>query len=148
VPEDVRASQLLDQAPDAVIYADVAGVIRYWNGAAERVFGHRSPDAVGHSLDLIIPEQFRAAHWAGYERAVAAGRTKYVGQALTTRAQRADDAAIYVDLAFAIIHGDDGAVTGVLATARDVTARFTAERELRRRLRALEERTGDAGPAD
>lgn len=141
--EPVDAARLLDQAPDAVIYADHTGVIRYWNPAAERVFGYQPAQAVGRSLDLIVPQEFRDAHWAGYQRAVAAGATKYVGRALTTRALRADGSSTYVDLAFEIVHDSDGAVTGVMATARDVTERFTAERAMRRRLRELEASTRD-----
>lgn len=139
MPDDVLdAQRLLDQAADALIYADVSGTIRYWNPAAARIFGHAPERAMGESLDLIIPEQFHDAHWAGYERATASGVTKYAGQALTTRALRADGSSLYVELSFAVIHGAEGTVTGVLAHARDITERFGQERATRRRLRELE----------
>lgn len=148
VADDVLdAQRLLDQAADALIYADLSGTIRYWNAAAARIFGHSPAQAVGENLDLIVPEQFRAAHWAGYERATAAGVTKYAGQALTTRSVRADGSTLYVELSFAIIHATDGTVTGVLAHARDVTERFERDRAARRRLRQLEEQLASA-PAD
>lgn len=136
--EPTLATQVLEESPDAVIFAGTDGMIAYWNAAAERVFGHSGAQALGQSLDLIIPEQFRDAHWTGYDRALAAGETKYAGQALTTRATRADGETIYVDLAFAILKGPDGAAVGALATARDVTERFNRDRETRRRLRELE----------
>lgn len=132
------ALALLDQSPDAVIYAGTDGMIQYWNESAERVFGHRAADAVGKSLDVIIPEQFRDAHWTGYDRALAARETKYKGQALTTRAMRADGETIYVDLGFAIILDSAGEAIGAMATARDVTERFQRDRETRRKLRELE----------
>ena len=70
---------LLAQAPDALIYCDLDGRIRLWNAAAAALFGHRAEQAVGHSLDIIIPERFRAAHWAGFAHAVASGAAKYHG---------------------------------------------------------------------
>jgi PAS domain S-box-containing protein len=129
---------LVDQAPDGVIFADREGVVRVWNEAAERIFGFAESEAVGRRLDIIIPESLREAHWAGYERALAAGDTKYRGQSLPTKAVKADGSTIYVELSFAILHGHDGAVTGALATARDITERFERDRVMRRRLRELE----------
>lgn len=131
---------LISQAPDAVIFADLEGIVREWNPAAERIFGHTAEEAVGQSLDLIIPERFREAHWTGYRRALAAGETKYSGQVLPTRSVRKDGATIYVELTFAIIHNSDGHVIGALANARDITERWAREREQRQRAQELERR--------
>ena len=132
------ARTLLDQNPDAVIYAGTDGMIAYWNAAAQRVFGHSAEAAIGQSLDLIIPEQFRDAHWTGYDRALGEKATKYAGQALATRATRADGETIYVELGFSIVLDSAGEAIGALATARDITERFNRDRETRRRLRELE----------
>jgi PAS domain S-box-containing protein len=140
-----RRDRLFEQAPDAIIFADGDGIIREWNAAAERVFGHTATEALGQSLDLIIPEQFRDAHWRGYARALAAGETQYRGQAMPTRSVRRDGETIYVELTFSIIHGADGEVTGALAHARDISERWEREREQRRRLRELEERLESTG---
>jgi PAS domain S-box-containing protein len=134
------ASILVEEAPDAVIFAGLGGRIVLWNPAAERIFGHTAAEAVGQSLDIIIPESLREAHWAGYERALAAGDTKYRGQSLPTKSMRADGTQIYVELSFAIVHGADGAVIGALAHARDISERFERDRDMRRRLRDLESR--------
>lgn len=134
----MRADAIIEQAPDALIFADRAGVVRSWNAAAERIFGHSAAEAVGQNLDLIVPEQFREAHWAGYERAVAEGVSKYAGQALPTRAARSDGEQIYVELSFSIAHAEGGEVVGALAMVRDITERFTADRAERRRVRELE----------
>ena len=109
-----------------------------WNAAAERIFGFDAATMAGKGLDAIIPEQFRDAHWKGYDRALADGDTKFRGQALATRATRADGEAIYVELSFAIVKDDAGVVTGAMACARDITERFNRDREMRRRLRELE----------
>ena len=138
-------SRLLEQSPDAVIFAGTDGVIVVWNAAAERVFGHKASEAIGQNLDIIIPEQFRNAHWTGYDRALGDGATKYRGQALTTRATRADGETIYVDLGFEIIKDASGGVIGAMATARDVTERFNRDRETRRELRELREASKAAG---
>lgn len=135
--EDQLMKEMLDQAPDAVIFADMSGRIAYWNTAAERVFGHSAKEVQGERLDLIIPEAQREAHWRGFDRALAAGETKYWGKALPTRAVRAGGEAIYVELSFAIVKSGDE-VVGALAFARDITERWTQDREMRRRLRELE----------
>jgi PAS domain S-box-containing protein len=134
----VELALLVEQAPDAVIFADREGVVRVWNAAAERVFGFAASEAIGRELNIIIPESLRDAHWTGYDRALAAGDTKYRGQSLPTKALRADGSTIYVELSFAIVRDRDGAVIGALAHARDITERFERDRQLRRRLRELE----------
>jgi PAS domain S-box-containing protein len=60
-------------APTGIVMADTAGVITAWSAGAERLLGHPAADAVGRSLDLIVPEAYRAAHWTGFRRAVATG---------------------------------------------------------------------------
>jgi PAS domain S-box-containing protein len=131
---------LINQAPDANIFADLDGIIREWNPAAERIFGHSAMEAIGQSLDLIVPDRFREAHWTGYKRALSEGTTKYSGQALPTRSVRKNGDTIYVELTFAIIHDLNGVVVGALANARDITERWSHEREQRKRLRELEEK--------
>ena len=133
-----RAAILVDQSPDAIVFADTKGTIRVWNEAATRVFGFAKDKALGANLDIIIPERFRGAHWRGFERAIADGVTKYVGQALPTRSTRADGTQIYVELSFAIVLDGDGDVVGALAHARDITERFEKERADRKRTQELE----------
>jgi PAS domain S-box-containing protein len=132
------SAMLVEQGPDAVIYADLQGLIRVWNPAAERIFGRAAADAVGQRLDIIIPEPLRDAHWQGYARAIEAGDTKYRGQSLPTKALKADGSAFYVELSFSILRAPDGNVLGAMAQARDITERFERDRVTRRRLRELE----------
>lgn len=114
---------LLEQAPDALIYCDLKGTIQLWNAAATEMFGHGAGHALGQSLDIIVPQRFRAAHWAGFHRAVASGTAKYHGQVLTTRAEHADGRKLYVDLSFGLIRDATGTVVGVLSVARVNSAR-------------------------
>jgi len=129
---------IVDQAPDAIIFADRDGMIRVWNRGAERIFGYPAADALGSSLDLIIPERFRRAHWEGFQRALDTGRTKYADRVLTTRSAHRDGSKLYVDLSFGLVTDDGGAILGALAIGRDCTARYAADAALRSRLAALE----------
>jgi PAS domain S-box-containing protein len=136
--EAVAYETLVAQSPDAMIFADISGQIRAWNAAAQRIFGHSAGDAIGQTLDLIVPEQFRQAHWTGFHRAVGEGTTKYEGQSLPTRSVGADGQQIYVELSFAIVQDASGNTIGALATARDITERFEHDRAERRRVREME----------
>ena len=139
---------LVEQSPDATIFADLDGIIRTWNLAAERIFGWTQGSAIGQRLDIIIPESLRERHWVGYARALLAGDTKYRGQSLPTKSMRSDGTPIYVELSFGIVHAADGAVVGAMAQARDITERFEHEKVSRRRLRELEALLGPTAERD
>ena len=124
----ILETALIAQAPDAIIFADRAGVIRLWNQAAEALFGHSAADIVGHTLDLIIPELSRTAHWAGFFRAVQLGRFAKDEVLLTSRALTKDGRIIAVELSAAIIRSDCGQVQGIMAIGRDVTERAPVSR--------------------
>ena len=141
--EHALARLLVTQAEDGLIFADREGMIRVWSAGAERIFGYPRAEAIGQTLDLIVPERFREAHWRGFDRALETGVTRYAGQLLPTRSARKDGTAIYIELSFAMIHDGD-AVIGVLAGARDITERFTREREERARTRVIEEQPAAA----
>ena len=129
---------LVEQAPDAVIFADAQGAIRIWNGRAEQIFGYAASEVLGQSLDIIIPERLRGAHWRGFEAALSSRQTKYAGRVLTTRSVHKDGRALYVDLSFALIEAPAGGVAGVLAIARDATERYLEHKALRERVGTLE----------
>ena len=127
------AEAILDQAADAVIFADTEGVIRTWNAAAARVFGFSAEEALGKSLDLIIPEHLRQAHWTGFRRAMQSGATRLAGRPTLTRGLHKDGRRLYVEMSFAVVRASSGSVAGAVAVARDATARYEEERARRRR---------------
>lgn len=131
---------IVEQAPEAIIFSDREGLIRLWNGGAQNVFGHTADEAMGQSLDIIIPEHLRRAHWDGFNRAVNTGQQKYVNRVLTTRSMHKNGDKLYVDLSFALVCDGAGAVVGALAVGRDCTARHQADSTLRARLKELEEK--------
>lgn len=133
---------VLAQIADALIFADREGKIRIWNAAAEALFGIPASAAIGQSLDLIIPERLRAAHWEGFHRAIATRQTRLAGKAVITRATTAAGASIYVEMSFALVHDENGEVLGSVSLARDATERRQRERTLQQRMSALEAQSG------
>jgi PAS domain S-box-containing protein len=139
-PENVPFAGIVAGIADAVIYADRNGTIRAWNEGATEIFGFSADEAVGQSLDLIIPERLREAHWRGYRAAIErAGTTGGRRARLTRGTHREPDRPLYVEMSFAIVRGQDGSATGAVAVARDVTQRHLDERAKRKR-----EFTGDS----
>ncbi|MDR3451857.1 MAG: PAS domain S-box protein [Rhodoferax sp.] len=131
---------IVEQAPEAIIFADCEGAIRLWNAGAETVFGLTADEALGQSLDIIIPERLRRAHWDGFNHAISSGQPKYVNRVLTTRSVHKNGTKLYVDLSFALVRDEAGAIIGALAVGRDCTARYLADGALRARLNELEEK--------
>jgi len=136
--QDAVYRRIVEQTTDAVIFADREGLIRIWNRGAEVVFGFPSAEALGQSLDIIIPEELRKRHWEGYNRAIDAGRTRLGGRVLVTRGLHRDGSRLYVDLSFAVIVDDEGRAEGALAIGRNVTERYLADKALRKRVAELE----------
>jgi PAS domain S-box-containing protein len=130
--------EIVDGAPDAIVFADRDGVIRLWNAGAEAMFGYGVDEAVGQTLDLIIPERLRARHWTGFNNTMASGVTRYASQVLAVPAIRKDGTSISVEFTVALLHEPSGALVGITAIIRDVTARWEEERALKKRLAALE----------
>ena len=123
------ADEILDQVADALICANHTGAIIRWNRACTALFGYTAEDALGQSLDLIIPEHLRAAHWGGFDAAMTKGTLKLQGRPTLTRALHKSGRRLYVEMTFAIVKGDAGSeVLGAVAVARDVTERVERER--------------------
>lgn len=130
---------IIEQMADAMIYSNRQGNVEAWNPAAEALFGYCSEEAIGQSLDLIIPEHLRDAHWTGFNRAMASGSTKNGGRAAITRSLTKTRGTIYVEMSFAVVADREGNTIGSVAVARDATQRHQNEREQRERLKALQE---------
>lgn len=110
--------KLLDELPDALIVADLKGVIQIWNKKAESMFKIKKVDAIHRSLDIIIPVHLRNAHWAGFHRAISADDTRLNGAPVRTKALLGDGSTTFVDMAFSLTHDEDGHLVGVTAIAR------------------------------
>jgi PAS domain S-box-containing protein len=126
--------RVLDGSPDAILICDRAGIVRYWNAAAERIFGYSVTEACGSSLNLIIPERLRVRHWAGWEATMTTGITRYGdGQLLAVPALHKDGRRISIEFSIQLLADDAGRIEWVAAILRDVTERFNREKQLRAR---------------
>jgi PAS domain S-box-containing protein len=105
-------------------------MIERWNAAAAAMFGYTLPEALGQSLDLIIPEHLRAVHWRGFEAAMASGTTRLHGRPTLTQARHKSGSRLYVEMSFALVADAAGAVLGAVVIVRDVTERMERERVL------------------
>lgn len=129
------AARLVAALPDAIVHADAKGLIQVWNHGAERIFGFTAAEALGRSLDLIIPEPLRDRHWQGYRATMATGQSRYgAGDLLSVPALRKDGTRISVEFTLVAFKAPDGRIEGVSAVMRDVTARFEELRALKRKL--------------
>ncbi|MGH7155635.1 MAG: PAS domain-containing protein, partial [Acetobacteraceae bacterium] len=132
------ANELVARMPDAVIHAGADGMILYWNDGATRIFGFTAAEAIGQSLDIIIPESLRARHWDGFDHTMKTGETRYgAGDVLAVPAIRKDGQRVSVEFTVTPFRGPDGKIVGIAAVLRDVSKRFAETRALRRELEAL-----------
>jgi len=138
---EIELRQLVEAIGDAVIVADRNGAIALWNPAAERIFGFTETEALGRSLDLIIPERQREKHWNGYNQTMQTGQTRYATDILRVPALHKDGHRLSIAFTVALLYAENE-VTGIAAVVRDETTRFKEERDLRKRLEALEASSG------
>lgn len=136
--------QLVNAVGDAVVVCDASGAITFWNPAAERVFGFAEKEALGQSLDLIIPERQRQRHWDGYDKTMQTGQTRYGNDVLRVPALHKDGRALSIAFTVALLYSAEKTVTAIIAIIRDETARFNEERSLRKRVAELEAKTVEA----
>jgi PAS domain S-box-containing protein len=130
--------RIVETVGDAVVFADRDGIIRLWNKAAEGIFGYTEKEAIGQSLDLIIPERQRGMHWKGYRKTMLNGVTKYGSETLAVPAVTKDGERISIEFTINLLRDGDGKILGPVAVIRDVTAKWYRERLMRQRIAFLE----------
>lgn len=130
--------RIIADSNDAIMFSDRTGIIRLWNSGAERMFGYTGKEAMGQSLDLIIPENLRGRHWDGYFRVMESGSSHYSVDLLSAPAQRKDGSRISTEFSMVMVKDIEGKMLGVAAIIRDVSARWQREKDLKERIRLLE----------
>jgi len=146
--QEQLCKQIVENSSDAIMFADREGIIRLWNRGAERMLGYTAEEALGQSLDLIIPENLRGRHWDGYYRVMESGESRYSSEMLSAPALRKDGTRISTEFSMVMVKEDGGSVLGVAAVIRDVTARWQREKELKERIRMLEAHIAETDRAD
>ena len=130
--------QLLKTIGDGVVVADAKGNIIFWNAAAERIFGFTEQEAIGQSLDLIVPERQRQRHWDGYHKTMDTGQTRYGHDLLRVPALHKEGRPLSIAFTVAMLYTPDQEVSAIVAIVRDETKRWTDERDMRKRIAELE----------
>jgi PAS domain S-box-containing protein len=131
----LAADAILSAAADAVVATDRDGIIQVWNPGAERIFGHRADEALGQSLDLIIPERLRARHWEGFRHVMATGVSRYgAGDLLSVPGICKDGRRVSLEFTIVPLKDQQGQMQGLAAVMRDVTSRFEEIRGLKQKL--------------
>ena len=135
--------KIVEESPVAILFGDREGKIRLWNGGAEAMFGYTAAEALGQSMDLIVPERQRARHWEGWDRVMATGMTRYGHDVLAVPALKKDGSRISVEFYILLLRAPTGEILGAAALMQDVTARWQQQKELKARLQALEARAAE-----
>jgi PAS domain S-box-containing protein len=144
LPSDL-AERLLAGSPDAILICDPAGIVRYWNAAAQRMFGFRASETVGVSMNLIIPERLRARHWTAWDATMRTGITRYGdGRLLAVPALHKDGRQISIEFSIQLVKNAGGVIEWVVAVIRDVTERYRREKAQHARITALEAKISDS----
>lgn len=129
---------IVQKAPDAILFSDHEGIIRLWNRGCELVFGFTEAEALGQSLDLIIPEKLRARHWEGYHQVMKTGVSAYGTKLLSVPALHRDGRQLSCAFSIVLLKDDQGQPTGVASIMRDVTEAWGREKTLKERIAQLE----------
>lgn len=135
ISTSVLADAVLHTSSDAIVASDKDGMVQFWNAGAERIFGYTSGDAMGKSLDIIIPERLRARHWQGYRQVMATGESRYGhGDVLAVPGSRKDGTGVSLEFTIVPLRDETGQMIGMAAIMRDVTSRFEEMRALRQKI--------------
>ena len=130
---------MIDFAQDGILFADRDGKIRIWNSGAEKIFGYTSEEAIGKSLDLIVPEKLRERHWEGYRTVMETGVSRYASELLKVPAAHKDGKRISVEFTIILVRSHANQILGSAAIMRDVTELWQHEKDLKGRLKFLED---------
>jgi PAS domain S-box-containing protein len=130
--------QIIENSPDAILFADRDGIIDLWNSGAEAIFGYKKEDVQGKSLDLIIPEKLRQRHWESYHTVMKTGESRYGDKLLKVPAVRKDGTSISVEFTIMLVRNLRNEIMGTAAIIRDVTERWKQEKDLKQTVKLLE----------
>jgi PAS domain S-box-containing protein len=143
---DIDLNALVSAIGDAIVVSDREGKVIVWNPAAERMFGFSEAEALGQSMDMIIPERLRKRHWEGFDKSMETGTTRYGHDVLRVPAVDKAGRAMSIAFTVAMLFGPDGKVSAIASVIRDETSRFAEDRALRKRIVDLEAQIAGGAP--
>jgi PAS domain S-box-containing protein len=130
--------QIIENSQDAILFADRDGIVNLWNSGAEAIFGYKAEEIQGKNLDLIIPEKLRQRHWDGYQGVMKTGETRYGKELLKVPAMRKDGKTISVEFTILLVRNRQNEIFGTASIIRDVSEHWNQEKELKKKLKFLE----------
>ena len=137
--------EIVENSQDAIVLTNADGVIQIWNLGANKMFGYSPEEAVGQTLDIIIPDRFRDSHWDGFNNTMATGHSKYEEDMLSVPAIKKDGSRISIEFTIVMSKDDQGIPTGISAIIRDVSERRQQDKQIKDRVAELEERLKELG---
>ncbi|MBH42853.1 MAG: histidine kinase [Chloroflexi bacterium] len=137
--------EIVENSQDAIVLTNADGVIQIWNLGANKMFGYSPEEAVGQTLDIIIPDRFRDSHWDGFNNTMATGHSKYEEDMLSVPAIKKDGSRISIEFTIVMSKDDQGIPTGISAIIRDVSERRQQDKQMKDRVAELEERLKELG---
>ena len=143
---DLDPNAVIAAVGDAIVASGPDGAITLWNPAAEYIFGFTAAEAIGQSLDIIIPERLRKRHWDGYDKTMETGDTRYGHDVLRVPAINKKGEPLSIAFTVGMLHGVDGKVSAIVSSMRDETVRFNEDRAMKKRIAELEAQLGTAKP--
>ena len=135
---NIDLNQLVGCVGDAIIAVDAHEKIVMWNPAATRIFGYSEVEALGNTLDLIVPERQRHRHNEGCRKSMETGITRYGTSLLKVPALHQNGSMLSIAFTVGMLFDEHQKVNGIVAVIRDETERFAEERALKKRLLELE----------
>ena len=123
-----RFVQIASTSPDGIVCADATGHITFWNAAAERIFGYSAAEALGHAIDLIVPERMRGGHGGGLHRVAGGGKPRLLGKTVELPARHKDSTEFLIELSLSRWEEQGRAAFG--AIVRDIRERRANEDRL------------------
>ena len=137
--------EIVENSQDAIVLTNADGVIQIWNLGANKMFGYSPEEAVGQTLDIIIPDRFRDSHWDGFNNTMATGHSKYEEDMLSVPAIKKDGSRISIEFTIVMSKDGQGIPTGISAIIRDVSERRQQDKQMQDRVAELEERLKELG---
>lgn len=135
---DQLCQRIVEECEAGILYAGRDGRVQLWNRGCQRIFGWTAAEAIGQSMDLIIPEKHRSTHWTGWETVMQTGVTKYGSDPLAVPALTKDGRRISIEFNIVLLRDDTGEMLGAAAIIQDVSKRWERDKALRQKLAALE----------
>ena len=117
---------IVASSEDAIISQTLDGIITSWNLGAERLFGWRASEAIGRSIQLIIPPEYRDQERGFLEQLRRGERI----ERQDLHRLRKNGAKIHVSMTVSPVYDHQGHIFGASTTARDITERKAWEDRL------------------